>query len=345
MVGIVASRGQRAHGRGGVGAQVPGRMCRPIVGRKMVGGMLIGALSISLLFTGATVTLAQSSAMSSSKSATKIPLPPSPPGPRDVGVAIPLPGSELLERQSEPDCEIPSSDRLLGAISETTRLIYERECYKNAETVVRSKLQLLQDAIASTVKALNDTGAIRTSAEGGEQGAPAPARDAAIAPEAAGSAKSSEAPGNAGDQREAKSDLSGDQGVEPPEQHRKPTPSSRLPVNLSSPEGDVEKSSSPDAAVSELAHHEKTRGMQTPNMSAQSKPVMASTKAVACQASRPAGPGPRAWRLIDGRKCWYEGAVEMDKSLLHWPPPEISWPLGFLYPRSAANPSSGRPDR
>jgi hypothetical protein len=313
----------------------------------MVKGLLIGALSISLLFTGATVTLAQSSAMSSSKPATKIPLPPSPPGPRDVGVAIPLPGPELLERQSEPDCEIPSSDRLLGAISETTRLIYERECYKNAETVVRSKLQQLQDAIASTVKALNDAGAIRTlqPAEGGEQGAPAPARDAAIAPEAAVSAKSSEAPGNAGDQREAKSDLSGDQGVEPPDQHRKPTPSSRLPVNLSSPEGDVEKSSSPDAAVSELAHHEKTRGMQTPNMSAQSKPVMASTKAVACQASRPAGPGPRAWRLIDGRKCWYEGAVDMDKSLLHWPAPEISWPLGFLYPRSAANPSSGRPDR
>jgi hypothetical protein len=25
-----------------------------------------------------------------------------------------------------------------------------------------------------------------------------------------------------------------------------------------------------------------------------------------------------AWRLIDGRKCWYKGAAGMGKSLLHW---------------------------
>jgi hypothetical protein len=155
-------------------------------------------------------------------------------------------------------------------------------------------------------------------------------RTIANASKAGASAKSSEAPGNAGDRRDTKSGPSGDQGVEPPDQHRKPTQTSGLSVNLSSREGDVPKSSSPDAAVSEQAHHEKTLGMQTP--SAQSKPVTASAKAVACQTSRPAGPGPRAWRLIDGRQCWYEGAVGMDKSLLHWPPPKItiSWPLGLL---------------
>jgi hypothetical protein len=298
-------------------------MCRSIVGRKMVGGILIGALSISLVVTGAAVTLAQNSAMSPSEPAgvaKGAPLPPSPPGLRDVSVTIPLPSPELLERQSEPDCEIPPSDRLLGAIPETTRLIYERQCYKNAETVVRSKLQLLQDTIASTIKA-------RTlqPAEGGEQGVPAPAKDTAIAPKAgASAAKSSEAPGTAGDRRDAKSDPSGDQGVEPPDQHRKPTPSARLSVNPSSREGDVPKSSSPDAAVSERANHEKTRVTQTPNVSAQSKPVRASVKAVACQTSQPAGAGHGtwAWRLIDGRKCWYEGAVGMDKSILHWPPPK-----------------------
>ena len=338
MVGIVASR-RRAHCCTYVSAQVLGQMCRPIVGRKMVGGMLIGALSISLIVTDATVTLAQSSAVSGSKPAAKakvaqgIRLPPSPPGLRDVSVTIPLPSPELLERPNEPDCEIPPSDRLLGAIPETTRLIYERQCYKNAETVVRSKLQLLQDAIASTVKSLNDAGASTTlqPAAGSEQGAPAPAKDAAIAPKEGTPAKSGEAPGNAGDRRETKSDSSGDQGVEPPDQHRKPTPSLKLPVNLASREGDVPNSSSDDA-VSGLARQEKTRGTQTPNMSAQSKPVMASAKAVACQTSRPAGPGPWAWRLIDGRKCWYEGAVGMDKSLLHWPPPKItmSWPLGLF---------------
>jgi hypothetical protein len=260
----------------------------------MIGGMLIAALSISLLVTGATVTLAQSSAMSRSKPAAKagvaqgIPLPLSPPGLREVSVTIPLPSPELLERLSEPNCEIPPSDRLLGAIPETTRLIYERQCYKNAESVVRSKLQLLQDAIASTVKVLNYADVRRT----GEQGATIPAEDVA--------------------------------------------------------EGDEPRSHSPDAAVSELAHHEKIRGEQTPNMSAQSKPVLASTRAVACQTSRPAGPGPRAWRVIDGRKCWYEGAVGMDKLLLHWPSPKIaiSWgPLGLFPSPSAASPNSGRSDR
>jgi hypothetical protein len=259
----------------------------------MAGGILIGALSISLLVTGATVTLAQNPAMSSSELAANA----------GVATGVPFPSPQLLEHESKPNCEIPPSDPLPGAMPERAQLIYERECYKNAETAVRTKLQLLQDAIASTIKALNDAAASRTlpPAEGGEQGAPAPAKDAAIAPKAgASAAKSSEATGTAGDRRDAKSDPSGDQGVEPPDQHRKPTPSPRLSVNPSSREGDVPKSSSPDAAVSERA--------QT------------SVKAVACQPSSPAGHGHWAWRLIDGRKCWYEGAAGIDKSLLHWLP-------------------------
>jgi hypothetical protein len=221
----------------------------------MVGGMLISALSIYLLVTGAPVTLAQSSAVSGSKPAAQaevakgIPLPPSPPRLRDVSVTVPLPSPELLERQSEPDCEIPPSDRLLGAIPETTRLIYERQCYKNAETLVRSKLQLLQDTIAGSVKSFDDAGAIRTL-----QPAEGSAKDATLAPKAGISAKSSEASGDVGDRRDTKSDPSGDQGVEPPDQHRKLAPSARPSVNLSSPEGDLPKSSSPDATVSEGAH-------------------------------------------------------------------------------------------
>jgi hypothetical protein len=42
-------------------------------------------------------------------------------------------------------------------------------------------------------------------------------------------------------------------------------------------------------------------------------------KAIECQADMQGGHGYWAWRLIDGRKCWYEGAPGMDKSLLHWP--------------------------
>ncbi|WP_139864026.1 hypothetical protein [Bradyrhizobium ivorense] len=39
-----------------------------------------------------------------------------------------------------------------------------------------------------------------------------------------------------------------------------------------------------------------------------------------CNAAMP--PSPReywSWRLIDGRKCWYEGRPMLSKSLLEWP--------------------------
>ena len=94
------------------------------------------------------------------------------------------------------------------------------------------------------------------------------------------------AAGNAADRRDPRSDPSGDQRVEPLDRHRTPTPRPRPSVNLSLREGDV--------------------------------PVFA--KAVTCQTSGPAGDGHWAWRLIDGRKCWYKGATGADKSLLHWPP-------------------------
>jgi hypothetical protein len=44
--------------------------------------------------------------------------------------------------------------------------------------------------------------------------------------------------------------------------------------------------------------------------------------AIECQTSAQGGDGHWAWRLIEGRKCWYKGAGGMDKSLLHWPAPE-----------------------
>jgi hypothetical protein len=62
---------------------------------------------------------------------------------------------------------------------------------------------------------------------------------------------------------------------------------------------------------------------------------MAGALSVTCQTSGPAGGGHWAWRLIDGRKCWYKGAAGMDKSLLHWPPLE-----GAVVPSIALAPSA-----
>jgi hypothetical protein len=39
-----------------------------------------------------------------------------------------------------------------------------------------------------------------------------------------------------------------------------------------------------------------------------------------CSAVMPSNPhGYWSWRLIDGRKCWYEGEPMLSKSLLEWP--------------------------
>jgi hypothetical protein len=39
-----------------------------------------------------------------------------------------------------------------------------------------------------------------------------------------------------------------------------------------------------------------------------------------CSAARPSHPeGYWSWRLIDGRKCWYEGQPMLSKSSLEWP--------------------------
>ena len=44
-----------------------------------------------------------------------------------------------------------------------------------------------------------------------------------------------------------------------------------------------------------------------------------------CNAARPSSPhGYWSWRLIDGRKCWYEGQPGLSKSLLEWPRAQTS---------------------
>src|SRR5271166_5627419 len=38
-----------------------------------------------------------------------------------------------------------------------------------------------------------------------------------------------------------------------------------------------------------------------------------------CSAATPSAHSFWSWRLIDGRKCWYEGKPGLSKSLLEWP--------------------------
>jgi hypothetical protein len=48
-----------------------------------------------------------------------------------------------------------------------------------------------------------------------------------------------------------------------------------------------------------------------------------------CSAASPSNPHGRWWsyRLIDGRKCWYEGKPMLSKSLLEWPKAAFAQPV------------------
>jgi hypothetical protein len=48
---------------------------------------------------------------------------------------------------------------------------------------------------------------------------------------------------------------------------------------------------------------------------------MPNVQAKQCSAAMPSNPHGRWWsyRLIDGRKCWYEGKPMLSRALLEWP--------------------------
>jgi hypothetical protein len=51
--------------------------------------------------------------------------------------------------------------------------------------------------------------------------------------------------------------------------------------------------------------------------------VVPTAQAKQCSIARPLDPHGHwwSWRLIDGRKCWYEGKTAISKSLLQWSGP------------------------
>jgi hypothetical protein len=64
-----------------------------------------------------------------------------------------------------------------------------------------------------------------------------------------------------------------------------------------------------------------------------------------CIAAMPSNPQGHWWsyRLIDGRKCWYEGKPMLSKSLLEWPAQAASARPASGKPASALREKSGDP--
>jgi hypothetical protein len=67
---------------------------------------------------------------------------------------IPLPAAPLLSRQQEPSCKFETAE---SNANERQKLDYERQCYRHAEMIVRSRLQLLQDSVDGINSAIKGT--------------------------------------------------------------------------------------------------------------------------------------------------------------------------------------------
>ena len=68
---------------------------------------------------------------------------------------IPLPDAALLKRQPPPDCQLNTQPA--GATATDVKLAtldYERQCYRQVEGVVRTRLDALQDAVGKTIQAI-----------------------------------------------------------------------------------------------------------------------------------------------------------------------------------------------
>jgi len=64
-----------------------------------------------------------------------------------------------------------------------------------------------------------------------------------------------------------------------------------------------------------------------------------------CSATKPSNQHGRWWsyRLIDGRKCWYEGKPMLSKSLLEWPKEASARPVPNGKVTSAVTQKPGNP--
>jgi len=64
-----------------------------------------------------------------------------------------------------------------------------------------------------------------------------------------------------------------------------------------------------------------------------------------CSAAAPLNPHGRWWsyRLMDGRKCWYEGKPMLSKSLLEWPKEASPKPVSAAAVANAVTAKPGNP--
>ena len=67
---------------------------------------------------------------------------------------IPVPDQSLLEAPVAPDCGFKDSLSNPTAEQMRMKLDYEQQCYRQAEEIVRARLQQLQDSVRKTIRAV-----------------------------------------------------------------------------------------------------------------------------------------------------------------------------------------------
>jgi hypothetical protein len=69
---------------------------------------------------------------------------------------IPLPEPELLNRQAAPDCEFKSAAQAADEVAlRAMKLDYEQQCYRQSESILRARMERLQDAVRKTIESIN----------------------------------------------------------------------------------------------------------------------------------------------------------------------------------------------
>jgi hypothetical protein len=68
---------------------------------------------------------------------------------RPSRIPIQVPERALLEPRPEPQCQFEGTD---GSVDERWKLDYERQCYRQAEMIVRYRLELLQNAVHKMIE-------------------------------------------------------------------------------------------------------------------------------------------------------------------------------------------------
>ncbi len=69
---------------------------------------------------------------------------------------IPVPEPELLNRQAAPNCEFKSAAQANDEVAlRAMKLDYEQQCYRQSESILRARMERLQDGVSKTIEALH----------------------------------------------------------------------------------------------------------------------------------------------------------------------------------------------